>query len=93
MKNNVKIIFTFALGVAVGSVTTWKLIKTKYEQIAQEEIDSVKEVYSKRKEKINSDNENSIDYQTVYSNVKPRFSVRQRWARMMLRSSSAAVSA
>lgn len=35
----------FAAGAAIGSVVTWKLIKTKYEQIAQEEIDSVKAVY------------------------------------------------
>lgn len=52
MNNSVKIIFAFTLGVAAGSVTTWKLIKTKYEQIAKEEIDSVKETYSK---KINRD--------------------------------------
>ena len=38
----------FTVGAAVGSLVTWKLLKTKYEQIAQEEIDSVKEVYSKR---------------------------------------------
>lgn len=41
----------FAVGAAIGSAVTWKLIKTKYEQIAQEEIDSVKEVFSKRAEK------------------------------------------
>lgn len=36
----------FAAGAAIGSVVTWKLLKTKYEQIAQEEIDSVKERFS-----------------------------------------------
>lgn len=35
----------FAAGAAIGSVVTWKFIKTKYEQLAQEEIDSVKAVY------------------------------------------------
>lgn len=39
-------IVIFAAGAAVGSVVTWKLVKTKYEQIAQEEIESVREVYS-----------------------------------------------
>lgn len=39
---------TFAVGAAIGSVVTWQLVKTKYEQIAQEEIDSVKEVFSNR---------------------------------------------
>lgn len=37
----------FSCGAAAGSVVTWKLIKTKYEQIAQEEIDSVKAKFSK----------------------------------------------
>jgi hypothetical protein len=41
-------IFIFAAGAAIGTVVTWKLLKTKYEQIAQEEIDSVKETFAKR---------------------------------------------
>lgn len=40
---------TFVAGAALGSVVTWKLVKNKYEQIAQEEIESVKEVYSNKK--------------------------------------------
>lgn len=48
MNNNVKIIFAFTLGAAAGVAATWQFFKKKYEQIAQEEIDSVKEVYSKR---------------------------------------------
>ena len=40
--------FIFAAGATIGSVVTWKVLKTKYEQIAQEEIESVKEVFSKR---------------------------------------------
>lgn len=38
----------FFLGAAVGSVVTWQYTRKKYEQIAQEEIDSVKEIFSKR---------------------------------------------
>lgn len=45
-KNLLSNIIIFAAGAAVGSVVTWKLVKTKYEQIAQEEIESVREVYS-----------------------------------------------
>lgn len=48
MKNLLSKVFIFAAGAAVGSVVTWKLIKTKYEQLAEEEIESVKEVYSRR---------------------------------------------
>lgn len=38
----------FTAGVVIGSAVTWKLVKTKYEQIAREEIESVKERYSNR---------------------------------------------
>ena len=38
----------FIFGAAVGSAATWMYAKKKYELIAQEEIDSVKEVFSKR---------------------------------------------
>lgn len=38
----------FVLGAAVGSVATWQYTKKKYERIAQEKIDSVKEIFSKR---------------------------------------------
>lgn len=56
MSNNLKIIFAFALGAAAGSAVAWKFLKKKYEDIAQEEIDSVKEVYSKK-----SNHENSAE--------------------------------
>lgn len=38
----------FATGAVVGAAASWYFAKTKYERIAQEEIDSVKEVFSKR---------------------------------------------
>lgn len=34
-----------AVGAAIGSAVTWKVVTTKYEKIIQEEIDSVKEEY------------------------------------------------
>lgn len=40
----------FAAGAAIGSVVTWKMVKTKYEQIAQEEIESVREVFCRGNE-------------------------------------------
>ena len=39
----------FITGVVVGSAVTYNLVKTKFERIAQEEIDSVKETFSTRK--------------------------------------------
>lgn len=41
-------ILIFAAGVAIGSAVTWKVIKNKYEKLADEEIASVKEVWSKK---------------------------------------------
>jgi len=51
---------TFVLGVAVGSVVTWRYVEKKYEQIAQDEIDSVKEVFSKRETEFTEDTEVQI---------------------------------
>ena len=47
MNNGIKMIFAFTLGAAAGVVVAQRYFKTKYETIAQEEIDSVKDVYSK----------------------------------------------
>lgn len=41
-------ILSFSIGAAVGSVVTWKLIKTKYEKQSQEAIEEVRELYSKK---------------------------------------------
>lgn len=48
MNNKIVFIFAFSLGAAAGAVVSWRLLKEKYERIAQEEIDSVKEVFSQR---------------------------------------------
>lgn len=45
---NIKLAFAFIAGAAIGSAVTWKIVKTKYERIANEEIASVKEVFSRR---------------------------------------------
>lgn len=53
-------IFLFAAGAAIGSVATWKLVKTKYEQIAQEEIDSVKDEYASLMKSMRDKLKNSV---------------------------------
>ena len=52
-------IISFSAGSAIGSAVTWIFVKKKYEKIAQEEIDSVKEIFSKRNEETKSE-ENDI---------------------------------
>lgn len=55
MKSKFINVFMFAVGAAIGSAVTWKVLKTKYDQIVQEEIDSIKqgfaEVYGERNER------------------------------------------
>lgn len=41
-------ILIFAAGVAIGSAVTWKLVKDKYKKLADEEIASVKGIWSKK---------------------------------------------
>ena len=62
----------FGVGAAIGSVVTWKLVKTKYERIADEEIESVKKIYSYKKiaeeratkpeVKVQNVNQDRVDY-------------------------------
>lgn len=39
-------ILVFAAGAAIGSAVTWKIVKTRYDSIIQEEIESVKEAFA-----------------------------------------------
>ena len=63
--SKIKTLFIFASGAAVGSAVTWKLVKTKYEQIAQEEIDSVKEAFFGSLDSCNEDEESEEDIDDV----------------------------
>ena len=48
MNTTIKCAFAFAGGAAAGAVVSWKLLKTAYERLAQEEINSVKEAFSRK---------------------------------------------
>lgn len=50
MKSKVINLLMFAAGAAIGSVVTWKVVKTKYEQMADAEIESMKKYYEDHKE-------------------------------------------
>ena len=47
MNTTVKNILIFAMGAGLGSIVTYKLLKDEYEQIAQEEIDSVMDTFKR----------------------------------------------
>ena len=68
--------FAFAIGAAIGSFVTWKIVKNKYKQIADEEINSVKEVFARRysekmsKEKLNENtNQTSLTLDETEKNA------------------------
>lgn len=62
----------FITGAAVGSAATWFYAKKKYEQIAQEEIDSVKETFTYKQPSETESNEN---VQTIADRAKEKPSV------------------
>lgn len=39
-------VFVFAVGAAIGSAVTWKIVKTRYDRIIAEEIESVKKAFA-----------------------------------------------
>ena len=43
--NKGSLVIAFLAGTAVGVAVSWKALKTKYERLAQEEINSVKEKF------------------------------------------------
>lgn len=71
----------FILGAAVGSIVTWRYVEKKYEQIAQDEIDSVKEVFSKREIDFAEETED-VDARTKADNAKEKPSVVEYAARL-----------
>lgn len=65
INNTLSKIIIFTAGAAVGSAVTWKLLKDKYERMAQEEIDSVREFYS------NKDNKQENSFETEQDSEEP----------------------
>lgn len=59
----------FVAGAAIGSVVTWKMVKTKYEQIAQEEIESVREAFGRSIDE--DDTEESTEDESGIKGVDP----------------------
>ncbi len=57
------LVFTlgFAVGAAAGSIATWRFLKTKYEQLAREEIEEVREYYANKSEKKDEEETNTDD--------------------------------
>lgn len=50
MNSKITNIICFIAGATAGSLVTWKFIKDKYEKLAKDEIDSVVEVFSRKRD-------------------------------------------
>ena len=48
MNNKITCAIAFILGAGVGSVVAWQLLKTKYEQILDDELEAMEEYYQKK---------------------------------------------
>lgn len=78
MNSSLNKFITFAAGAAIGSAVTWKLVKTKYEKIAQQEIDSVIEEFNRLKDGIEKkveeeseeENDDPDERKVEYTNYK-----------------------
>lgn len=90
MKNKLMCVLAFSLGAAAGAAVSWKVIKTKYEQITREEIESVKEYYKNRsqaedvheeidcEEDEEEDDENSTELLGEYRDIALGYIVEQK---------------
>ena len=64
MNSSIKNLFIFAVGAAIGSAVTWKLVKDKYERLANEEIASAYEHMKRSKNIPLCSDDNSEDSET-----------------------------
>ena len=60
-KNILSNVIMFATGAAIGSVVTWRFLKTKYENLVQEEIAAIREVYAMEQSYNEDDTESEDD--------------------------------
>lgn len=62
-------LFIFTAGVVLGSVATYSYVKTKYEKIADAEIESVKKAFKENKKETDENEDFSEEIKDVYMNL------------------------
>lgn len=70
MNTNIKYALAFAAGFVIGSAVTWKALKNKYEQIAQDEIDFQLERFSRNKKELTEELKDANDIISSYEKVE-----------------------
>lgn len=61
MKQKIFNAFMFATGATIGSLVTWKVVKTKYERLMQEEIDAFKKEWPLYMQDKSSEGDSCVD--------------------------------
>ena len=74
MKSTLSNIIIFAAGAAIGSVVTWRILRERYEQYVKEEIESVKEVYSRKKQELDEETADENEGEVRTPHEKPDIS-------------------
>lgn len=67
---NKQVIFSFIAGASISSVATYFVVKKKYDEIVQEEVDSVKESFSKFYEEADDEEAFKKNYENISENYK-----------------------
>lgn len=65
MKDILSKLFIFAAGAGIGSAVTWKILKTKYDKVYEEEIAEAKEYYKELYKTPKQDEEAPAEEETV----------------------------
>lgn len=68
----------FCAGAIVGSVATWKFVETKYRRIADEEIQSVKEMYRRKKDTNMKNKAPDIDEEAVNDSIRQAMKIAEK---------------
>lgn len=73
--NNLKSLLYFVAGAGIGSAVTWYIVKDKYREIAEEEIESIKERYAKKEKALTTEDTNmTLDEMKEQARNKPDIS-------------------
>lgn len=85
MNSTLSKVLIFTFGAAIGSAVTYKVLRTKYDQITQQEIDEMREYYERKYAVLNDTKDEPVEEGTVdneeYSEEQPKPTERETmWA-------------
>ena len=72
MNNTLSKIFIFTAGAAIGSAVTWAVLRSRYEQLVQEEIESVRESFSNMDRKDSEEEDAPDEYYEEEEDEEPQ---------------------